>query len=62
MALKLIQYTKVQRRGMAVSGYSLYVNGSYLGVHEYFTLAKNEADRYSTSNDVEIYPVLKRRY
>ena len=62
MAIKYIQYTREQKRGMAVSGYSLYVNGSYWSVYNHITTAKNEADRYARFNEVEIYPVLRRRY
>jgi len=62
MAIKYINYTRQQQKGMAISGYSLYVNGSYLNMYEHITIAKHEADRYSQFNDVEVYPVLRRRY
>ena len=62
MSVKFINYTKEQRRGMAVSGYSLYVNGSHYCIHETLTGINQEVKRYPSYNDIEIYPILTRRY
>jgi len=62
MAITYIIYTKEQRSNCDVSGYSIYINGSYTCMFESMPRAKDEAYRYSPCNDVEIYPVLKRRY
>ncbi len=62
MAIKLIKYTKAQKQNMAVSGYSLYVNGCYCCMYETLTSVNSEVSRYPIYNDIEIYPVLKRRY
>lgn len=61
MGIKYIQYTKEQRSSCDVTGYSLYINEYYICMHESLPSAKVEATRYSASNNVEIYPVLKRR-
>ncbi len=62
MAITFIEYTKQQRRNMAVSGYSIYINGSFLSMYETFSSANSVAVRYPNYNDIEIYPVLTRRY
>ena len=62
MAIKFINYTKDQRRGMAVSGYSLYINGNHCCIYETLTSVNRELELYPAYNDIEIYPVLKRRY
>jgi hypothetical protein len=62
MAIKFINYTKEQKQGMAVSGYSLYVNGNHCCIHETLTSVNHELKRYPQYNDIEIYPVLKRRF
>jgi len=62
MAIKFINYTKDQRRGMAVTGYSLYINGSHCCIHETLTSVNRELGLYPSYNDIEVYPVLKRRY
>ena len=62
MAIRLINYTKEQRRGMAVSGYSIYINSSYLTMLDTYHQAVDMAGNYAPYNDIEIYPVLKRRY
>jgi len=61
MSIRYIRYTKEQLKDMVVSGYSLYVNGSYWNMYDYITTATKEAYRYATFNEVEIYPVLKQR-
>ena len=62
MAIKYINYTREQKRGMAVSGYSLYINGNHCFVHDTLIGVSHELERYPSYNDIEIYPVLKRRY
>jgi len=62
MSIKFIRYTKQQKLNMAVSGYSLYVNGCYCSIHESIISINNEVEQYPTYNDIEIYPVLKRRH
>ena len=47
---------------MAISGYSLYVNGNYCTIHNTFDSVSAEANRYSRFNEVEIYPMLRRRH
>ena len=61
MAIRYISYTKEQRSSTDVTGYSLYVNGIHLCVCESMHAIKREAYRYSLHNDIEIYPILKRR-
>ena len=62
MAIKLISYTKKQRAGMAVTGYSLYINENFYCIYETLNSVYRELQKYSLSTGVEIYPVLKRRY
>ena len=61
MAIKYINYTRQQQRGMEISGFSLYINGNHCCVHETLTGINQELMRYPVYNDIEIYPVLKRR-
>jgi len=62
MSIKFIRYTKQQKLNMAISGYSLYVNGNYCTIHNTFDSVSAEANRYSRFNEVEIYPMLRRRH
>jgi len=62
MSVKFINYTKAQCRGMSVTGYSLYINGSHCCIHETLTSVNREIEQYPLYNDIEIYPVLKRSY
>jgi len=62
MAIRFIQYTPQQTRGMAITAYSLYVNGSYWQMFETIASLLEEAKHYIRANDIEVYPVLKRRY
>lgn len=60
MPLKYINYPKAIRANSKVTGYSLYINHNHSGVFENMYQASREAKKYSHSNNVEIYPVLKQ--
>ena len=59
MAIFYKQYQKEQRRGMSVSGYTIYVNEMFCTVCKSLAEASATAVRYAHYNEVEIYPVLK---
>jgi len=62
MAVRLINYRQEQRRGMDVTGCTIYINGNFYSIYDTYPQAVDIAGNYAVSNDVEIYPVLKRRY
>ena len=61
MAVRFINYTKEQQRGMSISGYSLYINGNFCCIYEKLTSLNYELQKYPPYNDIEVYPVLARR-
>ncbi len=61
MAVRLINYRKEQRRGMDVTGYTIYINSNFYSIYDTYPQAVDVAGNYASYNDVEIYPILKRR-
>mgnify|MGYP000144369081 CR=1 FL=1 len=61
MAINHITYTKSQMYNMSVSGYAIYINENYSSSYETLTIANTVAKQYPHYNEIEIYPVLKRK-
>ena len=61
MAIRYIQYKAEEFIKNTISGYSLYINNRFYEIYESIKEVRAAANQYGKSNDIEIYPIMKRR-
>lgn len=61
MAIRYMQYKAEEFITNTISGYSLYINHRFYEIYESIKEVRAAANRYGRSNDIEIYPIMKRR-